>query len=68
MKNNAKDQNIRPRVMEIHIGDNTHNQDQLIVPVNFNTTKTIVNTVGRPKPALPLLAILYLSLSSDGRT
>lgn len=34
----------------IHNGDNTHNHDQLMTLVNFNTMNTIVNRPVNPTP------------------
>jgi len=40
----------------IQIGDNTHNQDQLIVPVNFSVIKRIASNPGKPIP----LALVFV--------
>ena len=37
---------------EIHTGESTHHQDQLIIPVSFSTIKA---TVKRPVNPIPLL-------------
>lgn len=42
--------NIIIKENEIQIGDNTHNQDQSITFVNFNTIKVIVNAPENPIP------------------
>jgi hypothetical protein len=36
--------------ISIHTGDNTHNHDQLMTLVNFNTMNTIVNRPVNPMP------------------
>lgn len=42
----------------IHVGDNTHNQDQLILLVNFNTVNINVMVLINPIP--PFLIVLFL--------
>ena len=37
---------------EIHIGLNTHTQDQFITPINFNTMNAIVSNPQNPTPLL----------------
>ena len=41
----------------IHVGDNTHNQDQLILLVNFNTVNINVMVLINPIP--PFLIVLF---------
>lgn len=48
-----------------HIGANTHNQDQLIYPVSFNTINTIANNPQNPIPPLELLFELLLTPSTS---
>lgn len=59
---------------EIHTGDNTHNHDQLMTLVNFNTMNTIVNRPVNPMPdvdvvddVLPMFLIRFF-VSSFNRT
>lgn len=40
----------------IQIGDNTHSQDQVIVPVNFNAMNKIASKLAKLTP-LPLLLV-----------
>ena len=42
----------KARIAEIHTGEITHHQDQLIIPVSFSTIKA---TVKRPVKPIPLL-------------
>jgi hypothetical protein len=51
-----------PNPALIHMGDNTHHHDQLIVPTNFKTIKTIVNRPVNPIPpeAVELSLIIIL--------
>ena len=48
----------------IQIGANTHNQDQVITPVNFNVMNRIANKPGNPIPELvvDLLSDIFLNL------
>lgn len=50
----------------IHIGDNTHIQDQCITLHSFNTIKAIVNAPQNPIPPLfdGLLFLLVITFSS----
>ena len=55
----------------IQIGANTHNQDQVITPVNFNVMNRIANKPRNPIPELDvdLLSDIFLNLkvcSGDG--
>ena len=55
----------------IQIGANTHNQDQVITPVNFNVMNRIANKPKNPIPELDvdLLSDIFLNLkvcSGDG--
>ena len=55
----------------IQIGANTHNQDQVIIPVNFNVMNRIANKPKNPIPELDvdLLSDIFLNLkvcSGDG--
>ena len=36
--------------IEIQIGESTHHQDQVIVPINFKTINTMVNSPANPIP------------------
>ena len=42
----------------IQIGANTHHQDQVITPINFNVMNRIAN---KPKNPIPELAVVLLS-------
>ena len=48
----------------IQIGANTHNQDQVIAPVNFNVMNRIANKPENPIPELvvDLLSDIFLNL------
>ena len=48
----------------IQIGANTHNQDQVITPVNFNAMNRIANKPENPIPELvvDLLSDIFLNL------
>ena len=48
----------------IQIGANTHNQDQVITPVNFNVMNRIANKPENPIPELDvdLLSDIFLNL------
>ena len=51
--------NINPTITNgIQIGANTHNQDQVITPVNFNAINKIAN---KPKNPIPELVVVLLS-------
>jgi hypothetical protein len=45
---------------EIHTGDNTHNHDQLMTLVNFNTMNTIVNRPVNPMPDVDVVDVLLM--------
>jgi hypothetical protein len=45
---------------EIHNGDNTHNHDQLMTLVNFNTMNTIVNRPVNPMPDVDVVDVLLI--------
>ena len=49
---------------EIQIGANTHNQDHVIIPVNFNVMNRIANKPKNPIPELDvdLLSDIFLNL------
>ena len=51
----------------IQIGQRTHNQDQVIIPPNFNPIKRIVNSVGKLHPILTFISkvLLYPILKAD---
>ena len=53
----------------IQIGANTHNQDQVITPVNFNAMNRIANNPGNPIPELvvDLLSDIFLNLKLSKR-
>ena len=48
-----------PNPTEIHIGDKTHHQDQLITPQSFNTTNATVSRPLNVKP--PDFDFIYFS-------
>ena len=55
----------------IQIGANTHNQDHVIIPINFNVMNRIANKPKNPIPELDvdLLSDIFLNLkvcSGDG--
>ena len=57
--------NINPTITNgIQIGANTHNQDQVITPVNFNAINKIANNSKNPIPELvvDLLSDIFLDL------
>jgi len=41
----------------IHKGDNTHHQDQSIVPINFKTINTIARSPVKPMPDLAIVGL-----------
>ena len=53
---------------EIQIGANTHNQDHVITPVNFNTINKIANNIANnsenpiPELVVDLLSDIFLNL------
>lgn len=50
---------ITPIIIEIHMGDNTHNQDHVITLHNFNTINATVNNPTKPIPPLLLELLLF---------
>jgi len=46
---------IRATITDIQIGDKTHHHDHVILPISFNTIKTIVK---RPVNPIPLELLL----------
>lgn len=46
-------------VKGIHVGAKTHHQDQLIMPINFNTINAIVSRPRKPTPLDELELELY---------
>ena len=49
------------RIMEIQIGDRTHNQDQAITPHSFSTMKTMVSSPVKPMPVEEDLLSIFFS-------
>jgi hypothetical protein len=45
---------------EIQIGDNTHNQDQLMKLVNFNVINTIAKRLVNPKPEFEFVFVFFI--------
>ena len=51
---------IRASPQEIHNGDNTHTQDQVITLQSFNTTKATVNNVDND--VLDVITVFFVSI------
>jgi hypothetical protein len=57
---------VRPPATEIHIGDNTHHQDQSILSISFRVINTMVSKPTNPIPLdedeLDLLILSFLPI------
>ena len=47
-----------------HIGDNTHNQDHVITPVNFKAMNNIVNILPNDGGMVKTILLLFMSILS----
>lgn len=50
---------MMPRVTEIHSGERTQSQDQVMTPQSFKTMKAIVSSPENPIPLLLVLLFLF---------
>ena len=58
----------RSKRAQIQMGDSTHSQDQLILPVNFKTTKISVKTPTKPIPLFPAVFCPFIDTAPSFST